>query len=181
MIAEGSYSIDDASEDEEQANTQYATRNQQQPSSTAQTGPAISQEHFSAVLAMLNQQQQPSRRVVPAATQLQQPQQVVTPPLQNSGGAFFDRSHFQNIMQQIMSQQQPQQQQQAQAQPTSSSDQAQTITSTGSQISNDLAAKLEQMHEFGFFDDTLNIRALEITEGNVEAAISLIIEGGDMI
>ncbi len=40
-----------------------------------------------------------------------------------------------------------------------------------------LASKLELMHEFGFLDDDLNLRALQITEGNVEAAISLIVEG----
>lgn len=43
------------------------------------------------------------------------------------------------------------------------------------------AAKLEQMHEFGFFDPATNLRALEITEGNVEVVISNMIEGGDMI
>lgn len=85
-------------------------------------------------------------------------------------------------MQQIMSQQQPQQQQ-AQAQPT-----APPIVQSPSQTSQqqpqpsvDLAAKLAQMHEFGFWDDAVNTRALEITEGNVEAAISLIIESGDTI
>jgi hypothetical protein len=41
----------------------------------------------------------------------------------------------------------------------------------------ELASKLEKMHEVGFWDDELNVRALQITEGNVEAAISLIIEG----
>lgn len=168
----GSYSIDDASEDEEQ--TQAS--NNLVPSVRA--GPAISQDHFAAVLAMLNQQQRTG-----GAQSAQQPPQSRPnvsnqPASQQSGGLFFERSQFQNIMQQIMSQQQ--QPQAVQAQPNRAAQSIATPTPT-QQVSTDLAAKLEQMHEFGFFDDALNMRALEVTEGNVEAAISLIIEGGDII
>jgi hypothetical protein len=40
-----------------------------------------------------------------------------------------------------------------------------------------IALGLEKMHDFGFWDDEKNIRALNITEGNVEAAISLLVDG----
>jgi len=42
-----------------------------------------------------------------------------------------------------------------------------------------LALKLEKMHELGLWDDVKNIRALQVTEGDVEASISLILEGVD--
>ena len=42
---------------------------------------------------------------------------------------------------------------------------------------SELATKLEQMHELGLWDDELNVRALQITEGDVEASVSLILEG----
>lgn len=86
---------------------------------------------------------------------------------------------MQQIMMSSTTQSQPSQQQQQPQQPTSSSQQQQPQQPTT--VSSEMAAKLEQMHEFGFFDDAQNMRALEITEGNVEAAISLIIDGGDMI
>lgn len=156
-------------------------------------GPAISQDHFAAVLAMLNQQQRPgtssntppstsTQSIIPPASQTTPPSQPNTP----QSGPIFNRNDFQNIMQQIMmNQSQPQIQTTSQPSTSQSSgsqpQSSQSSNAVSGQVSSEMAGKLEQMHEFGFFDDALNMRALEITEGNVEAAISLIIEGGDMI
>lgn len=169
---EGSYSIDDASEDEQEQPQQQQATTRTPPAAAAaarQAGPAISQDHFAAVLGMLNQQQR--------SRQPPQPQQPQT------SSNFFDRTMFQNIMQQIMSQQQAPsaaavQSEESESEPMTMS---QPSAINAGVVSAELAAKLEQMHEFGFYDDALNRRALEVTEGNVEAAISLLIDGGDMI
>lgn len=143
---------------------------------------------------MLNQQQQtqrggPSTSSQPSNVpplQTQRPSSSATqsapsqPQPQLPSPQLFDRNQFQSLMQQIMGQQPPQPQQQPTTPSTSAQPQQQQQQQQPA-ISSELAAKLEQMHEFGFFDDATNLRALEITEGNVEAAISLIIEGGDML
>ena len=63
-----------------------------------------------------------------------------------------------------------------------SSQPSQLVSQTSQQhnISDEqLAACLEQMHTLGFWDDERNVKALSITDGNIEAAVSLIIEGVD--
>lgn len=178
--------MDDASEDEDQV---HATTSQASNQQAMRPGPAISQDHFSSVLAMLNQQQSRTTQQTSNVQSQQRQQQPAQSTGQSSG--FFDRNHFQNIMQQIMNQQQTTSaQSDSQVSATSGIDTANNPTTSASSesnlqssgmISSDLAAKLEQMHELGFLDDVLNTRALEITEGNVDAAVSLLIEGGNMI
>jgi len=41
----------------------------------------------------------------------------------------------------------------------------------------DIATKLDKMHECGLLDDERNLRALQLAEGNVEAAVALLFEG----
>jgi hypothetical protein len=137
--------------------------------------PAISHDYFSSVLASLNSQllsqqaQPPSSSTTTAATPLLPP----TGTQHQSNQNRIERGHFENIMQNLLnpSRNQPQ--------PSQVTTQQSSLTSATNQSSlsdEDLASKLELMHELGFFDDELNIRALQITEGNVEAAISLIME-----
>jgi hypothetical protein len=196
----GSYTIDDMSENEED--------NQQAHSSVPQAvvrqqAPAISHDQLSAVLSMLNQQQRQQQQA-PTTSQAsnifsqlaqpsanQQPQQQQPPPPQPAApvaqpvppaqaqAGLFDRNFFQNVMQQVMTQR---------PESASSNNNSSTLSSANPPSAAaqsgdlpDLAAKLEQMHELGFLDDVLNIRALQITEGNVDAAVSLLIEGGDLI
>jgi len=42
---------------------------------------------------------------------------------------------------------------------------------------NDLQRQLAQMHEMGLQDDTINIQALQFTNGDVQAAIELVFSG----
>ena len=160
-----------------------------QPNTSRRPGPpAISHDYFSSVLASLNsqffsQQAQPpssstSSTGASAATPTQPPPASTSQP---SNQNRIERDYFQNIMQNLLNpnnRNQPAQQQPAQVPTQQSSLTSQPPQQTGqSNLSDeDLASKLELMHELGFFDDELNIRALQITEGNVEAAVSLVME-----
>lgn len=174
FIPKGSYSIDEMSEDEEQAQGGYSMAANAPRQASA---PAITQDYLSSVLSLLNQQQRPPQQQA-SQPAVQQPQ--TAQPNQNLAQiGSMDRNYFQNIMQQLMGQG-------ASSQPTTSTNtQADLQTQTpniGANISDeDIALKLEQMHEFGFLDDELNLRALQLADGNVEAAISFIIEGRDMV
>lgn len=164
------------SEDEEQQS--HRATSASTSSNVQRQGPAITQNHLSAVLSMLNQQ---------ASSAQNQPAQSANLDIANNPQArdqqaqaqeqpqptSIDRNYFQNVMQQIMNQQSPP------AAPVQSPT-AQNQTPRN-EASSELAAKLEQMHELGFLDDSLNMRALQITEGNVDAAVNLLLEGGDLI
>jgi hypothetical protein len=139
--------------------------------------PAISHDYFSSVLASLNSQFLPQQTQSPSSTAAAtaQPAASASTP-QQSNQNRIERDYFQNIMQNLLNPNTNQP-------PTSSSQVQSSLTSQSTQQASrsslsdeDLATKLELMHELGFFDDELNIRALQITEGNVEAAVSLIME-----
>ncbi|CAF0827129.1 unnamed protein product [Brachionus calyciflorus] len=170
FISKGSYTIDEMSEDEEQ----QPAYSMPQPRQTNQ--PAVSQDYLSAVLSLLNQQQRPQQNPPVQTPQQAQPSQSVQPPSQQSQYPVLDRNYFQNLMQQITSNQtQAQPSSQQTSQPQASSQQTPQPMSDG-----DLANKLEQMHELGFLDDELNLRALQVADGNIEVAISFIIENSGM-
>jgi ubiquilin len=164
------------SEDEDAASQQpnYAMAPQNNPNARRQ-GPAISQDYLSRVLASLNQQ-------LPAQPAAPQPAPQQTQAQPQAQQPAFDRNYFNGLMQQLFSQ--PPAQATA-SQPSSVSTPAPAQTQPQPQTERitpdaELAAKLEQMHELGFLDDELNLRALQLTEGNVDAAVSFIIEGGDI-
>ena len=159
------------SEDEDANQQNYAMAPQNNPNAR-RSGPAISQDYLSRVLASLNPAQPPVAQPQPQPQAQTQAQPQAQPPV-------FDRNYFNGLMQQLFSGQPP-----AQANPnppsTSSTSAPAPAQTQSSMADAELAAKLEQMHELGFVDDELNLRALQITEGNVEAAISFIVEGGDI-
>lgn len=167
FASKASYSIDDMSEDEDQVQAPNYSMGSNAPRTSTQA-PAITQDYLSAVLNLLNQQQRPQAQA--SQTQSQQTAQQPIQSQQQQQG--LDRNYFQNIMQQIMTGSGPAQQ------PTNAQSQPTTNTSSQAMSDEDIASKLEQMHEMGFFDDEINLRALQISGGNVEAALSLIIEGG---
>lgn len=172
FVARSSFTIDEMSE-EEDANQQpgmMPQMNQRRPV------PSITQDQLSAVLASLNQQMLGAPRQPNAqSSQSPQSQQAPVQPAAPASTGGLDRNYLQNVMQQLMGGQNP-----AVSNPSTSASQPTIAPPTRSALSDeDLATKLEQMHELGFFNDELNLRALEITEGNVEAAISFLIEGGE--
>jgi hypothetical protein len=163
----------------------------QQPNMRRPAGPSITQDYLSSILASINQQinpqaqsqAQPHTQSLSQAQQTQQIQQQQ--PQQPQQRQAFDRNYLQSVMQQLVNPSsssatsQNENQMDTTTQSASSSNQAQANDQQTSRISDEeIAIKLEQMHEFGFFDDEQNIRALQVTEGNVEAAINFIVEGG---
>lgn len=158
FISKGSYTIDEMSE-EEDIQQPYTMTQSRQPNQ-----PAVSQDYLSAVLSLLNQQQRPQQpaNVPQPNTSAHQNTQSIP---QNQY-PIMDRNYFQSLMSQITSQ----------SPSTSGQTTAVQQTTTNNLTDADLATKLDQMHELGFLDDDLNLRALQITNGNVEAAISFIIE-----
>ncbi len=188
FISKASYSIDDMSEDEDanaaaaQSSNLFPRAPQQQPHQQQRQGPAFTQDYFASVLAniraqTMNQgQQQPSTQSQTVAqpqssNQQQQQQQQV-----QQSTPQMSRDFFQNVMSQVFASQSTQAQPQQQTQVT----QSQNVTQPSAALSDsDIAVKLEQMHELGLLDDEMNIRALQIAGGNVDAAVSLIMEGTD--
>lgn len=163
FVPKGSYTIDEMSEDEE-PQQQFAMAQSRQPNQ-----PAVSQDYLSAVLSLLNQQQRAPQQADASQTAVPINQQSNQPSTQGQY-PVLDRNYFQSLMQQATSQV-----------PTTSSQTQSVQQSPRNSLSDaDLAAKLEQMHELGFLDDELNLRALQIADGNVEAAVSFLIENGGM-
>lgn len=60
--------------------------------------------------------------------------------------------------------------------PTSEGDQA---LGSNENLHERYAAKLQTMREMGLFDDIINLQALAITNGDVEAAVNLVLSGTD--
>jgi DNA mismatch repair ATPase MutL len=151
FTSKSSYSINDMSEDEEDEEEQNARR---RPQGTSAAASALTRDFFSAVLASINQNQP---RQEPLQTQGQPSQQ------QEQQASGLNRDYFHNVMSQLLGQSAP------------------TQTTPGSAVLTDevLAQRLEQLHEFGFWDDEKNVRALQLTNGDVEAAINLMVEGVD--
>lgn len=95
--------------------------------------------------------------ILASVTQQQQQQQQSQP----------NRDFFQNAFQQAMNE-------------TASTNRPQPATVSAPQPSlsdADIAQKLEQMHECGLLDDERNLRALQLANGNVEAAVAILFEG----
>lgn len=162
FIPKGSYTIDEMSEDED-VQQPYAMAQSRQPNQ-----PAVSQDYLSAVLSLLNQQQRPQQPSLIPQSNL--PAQQTNQSTSQNQYPVMDRNQFQSLMSQITSQ----------APSNSGQTQSGQQSTTNNLTDADLATKLEQMHELGFLDDELNLRALQITNGNVEAAISFIIENQGM-
>ena len=167
------------SEDEDSQSNQA---NGNRPNIPRSSGPALTQDYLASVLASIRSQ--PLATAQPQQQQQQQPaqSQIIQQPVtrhQQAQTSGLTRDYFQNVMQQIFTPPAAQSDQPANATPTTAASSTLAQTPRQSNISDaDLADKLEQMHELGLFDDELNLRALQITEGNVDAAVSLIIEGG---
>ncbi len=166
------------SEDEDNqpsTSSRHTAPQQQQPQ---RSGPVLTQDYLASVLASIRSQPlaaQPSQPVQQSA-----PVPVAPTPQNAPTSSGITRDYFQNVMQQIFTPPAA-----APAQPSQQSTLSGTQsrpaepTPARSNISDaEIAAKLEQMHELGLFDDELNLRALQITEGNVDAAVSIIMEGG---
>lgn len=152
FTSKSSYSINDMSEDEEDEEEINARR---RPQATSSAASALTRDFFSAVLASINQNQQGQQSSQTQQQTAQQQQQ------EQSGGV--NRDYFQSVMSQLLGQPGPTQN-----------------TPVSSGLSDEVLAQgLEQLHEFGFWDDEKNVRALQLTNGNVEAAINLMVEGVD--
>ena len=164
-IVPASFSIEDSGEEENApANNNAAS--------------GLTQNHLANVLNSLNQRQQQQQR---------------------NQAPGISRDYFQQVMQQVFSQNLG-----AAAANAGSATEANRPSTSAAQASSsagepmdttqapaapqqprnrltdtELAAKLDQMHELGLWDDELNVRALQVTEGDVEASVSLILEGVD--
>ncbi len=179
FISKASYSIDDMSDDEDNQPRQMAPQQHQQMQPQRQGGPVLTQDYLASVLASIRNQPmaaQPSQLTQQAAPV---PAAQPTPAAQPQISSGMTRDYFQNVMQQMFNP--PSAVQPPQQSTLSTTTQSRPVEAAAPQTNNsdaELASKMEQMHELGLFDDQLNLRALQVTEGNVDAAVSLIMEGG---
>lgn len=172
-------------EDERSASNNMPRTSQQQQANR----PVLTQDYLASILASIGSgapRNPPTGASVqptatPAtATPTASSNPVATPivpsnPSQQRSGISME--FFQNVMQQILPPQQANPSRPVAQQTPQPSQQTSTDSQQASLSDADLAAKLEQMHELGLFDDEINVRALQMTGGNVEAAVSLVLEG----
>ena len=204
FVSKVSYYIDEMSEDDEPRPHPQQQPYQPQPQarrfqpSQQPTQPIITQDYLSSVLASLSRQTQPAAPAAPAAaTSNAQTQPTAPQPSQlpaqvavsapSQATARIERTYFQDVMQQLFAASTPPasstagaQQQQAAVSNTSqppSANASEQQQQQQQQQQADLAGKLQTMHEFGFVDDELNMRALQVAQGDVELALSLIVDG----
>ncbi len=179
----GAFSIDEISEEEDQQSSQPT--NSSNSARRLPNQPIISQDYFSSVMASLSSQMLPGQQQQQQQIQTQsQPQPQPTQQQQqqqpDSSQSRIERDFFQSVMQNLLNPTQNNRNTGTNPSSSISSHQQPSQQQPTNLTDEDLASKLELMHELGFLDDELNIRALQITEGNVEAAVSFIMESGEI-
>ena len=163
-----SFSIEDSGEEENAPNNNAAA--------TGASG--VTQNHLANVLSSLNQRQQQQRNQPQGITRdyFQQVMQQVFQTMAGggSGAAAATADAANRPSTSTAAAQAP-----SAGEPMDTTQAPQQAPRAARLTDSELAAKLEQMHELGLWDDELNVRALQVTEGDVEASVSLIMEGVD--